>query len=266
VHSKGNGVPVMTDTSKVTATTTFVSTFSHELRTPLNSVHGFIELLMEGCMGQLSQEQEKYPGYAREGVKQPMSIVEDIVLISRSETGHFTINPRELDIADLINQVFHGLQPQALKASVRICKDIPSSPLFVYADSLRIKQVLNNLVTNALKCTPPGGTVTIRVHMKNKKYITILVEDTGYGISLEDQPCIFDLFYQSKHPLQSSVGGLGLGLAISKAIIEQHQSTIQFRSYLNKGTIFFFDLPFYALQHDLSYTGNRQGANSRELS
>jgi len=141
--------------------TNFVSMVSHELRTPLNSVHGFIDLLMQGHMGELTGEQHKYLGYAQEGVHQLISIAEDILLMTRSDLGQFEIRPEEVNFRVLARQVVSSLKPQALKADVVINKDIPSPSPLLYVDPQRMKQVLNNLVTNAIKFTPPGGTVTI---------------------------------------------------------------------------------------------------------
>jgi PAS domain S-box-containing protein len=223
----------------------FVSMVSHELRTPLNSVHGFIDLLLQGQMGELTEEQHKYLGYAQEGVQQLVSIVEDILLMTRSDSGQFEIKQQEVDLHELVNQVVNGLQPQALKAGVALNKDITTLTSILYVDPQRMKQVLNNLVTNAIKFTPPGGTVTIRVRPYNERFVMISVSDTGYGIPVEDRPHIFERFYQSNHALQSKMGGYGLGLPIAKLIVEQHGGEISFDSAIDKGTTFYFTVPFF---------------------
>ncbi len=118
------------------------------------------------------------------------------------------------------------------------------SPL-LYVDPQRMKQVLNNLVINAIKFTPPGGTVTIRARVYDEQHAMISVIDTGYGIPPEDRPHVFERFYQSNHILQSRMGGYGLGLSIAKLIVEQHGGTIDFESTLNEGTTFYFTAPLY---------------------
>ncbi|HYX49635.1 MAG TPA: ATP-binding protein [Ktedonobacteraceae bacterium] len=223
--------------------TNFVSMVSHELRTPLNSVHGFVDLLLQGYMGALNEEQRKYLGYVQDGVQQLVSTVEDILLLTRSDSGQFEIKREEVDIALLSHQVVTALQPQAHKAGVIINEEIPDHAPLLCIDPQRMKQVLNNLVINALKFTPAGGSVTIRVRPCNERWVVISVADSGYGIPIEDQPHIFERFYQSNHDQQSKMGGYGLGLSIAKLIVEQHGGEIRFESVLNKGTTFFFTAP-----------------------
>ncbi len=237
------------DTSAITLANrvraNFVSMVSHELRTPLNSVHGFIDLLLQGYMGELNKEQNKYLGFAQEGVQQLVSIVEDILFITRSDSGQFEIKQQEIDFRVLANQVLTGLQPQALKAGVILDEDIPTPAPILNVDPQRMKQVLNNLVTNAIKFTPPGGTVTIRVRPHNERFVIISVSDTGFGIPVEDQPHIYERFYQSNHALQSKIGGYGLGLSIAKVIVEQHGGEMSFDSVVDKGTTFYFTAPMF---------------------
>lgn len=223
----------------------FVSMVSHELRTPLNSVHGFIDLLLQGHMGELNEEQNKYLGFAQEGVQQLISIVEDILFMTRSDSGQFEIKQQKIDILVLASQVINCLQPQALKAGVILNQDIPAPAPILDVDPQRMKQVLNNLVTNAIKFTPPDGTVTIRVRPHNDRFAMISVSDTGYGIPVEDRQHVFERFYQSNHALQSKIGGYGLGLSIAKLIVEQHGGEIGFDSVIDKGTTFYFTAPLF---------------------
>jgi PAS domain S-box-containing protein len=226
----------------------FVSMVSHELRTPLNSVHGFIDLIMQGHMGDLNAEQYKYLGYAQEGVQQLISIAEDILFMSRSDAGQFEIKQQEVNFRVLARQVVNSLETQAHKASVALVKDIPTPSPMLYVDPQRMKQVLNNLVINAIKFTPPGGLVTIRARDYDERFVMISVTDTGYGIAPEDRLRVFERFYQSNHSLQSRMGGYGLGLSIAKLIVEQHGGTINFESVPNEGTTFYFTAPRYAGQ------------------
>jgi signal transduction histidine kinase len=230
----------------------FVSMVSHELRTPLNSVNGFIDLLMQGHMGPLTDEQRTYLGYTQEGVQQLMTIVEDILFMTRSDSGQFEIKPQKVNSRVLARQVVNSLKIQALKAAVILDKDIPSPTPLLYADPQRMQQVLNNLVTNAIKFTPPNGTVTIRVrpHPERKAMALFSVIDTGDGIPPEDQPHVFERFYQSNHAMQSKMGGYGLGLSIARLIVEQHGGEIYFESTPGKGTTFYFTAPLYMGQDE----------------
>jgi PAS domain S-box-containing protein len=226
----------------------FVSMVSHELRTPLNSVNGFIDLIMQGHMGELNAEQYKYLGYAQEGVQQLISIAEDILFMSRSDAGQFEIKQQEVNFRVLARQVVNSLETQAHKASVALLKEIPIPSPMLYVDPQRMKQVLNNLVINAIKFTPPGGLVTIRVRDYDERFAMISVTDTGYGIAPEDRLRVFERFYQSNHSLQSRMGGYGLGLSIAKLIVEQHGGAIDFESTPNEGTTFYFTAPRYTGQ------------------
>jgi two-component system phosphate regulon sensor histidine kinase PhoR len=230
----------------------FVSMVSHELRTPLNSVHGFIDLLMQGHMGTLTDEQRKYLGYAQEGVQQLMTIVEDILFMTRSDSGQFEVKPQKVNSRVPAKQVVTSLKFQALKAAVILDKDIPASAPLIYADPQRIQQVLNNLVANSIKFTPPHGTVTIRVrvHPQQRHMVLFSVIDTGDGIPPEDQPHVFERFYQSNHAMQSKMGGYGLGLSIARLIVEQHGGEISFESTPGAGTTFYFTVPLYTGQDE----------------
>ncbi len=228
----------------------FVSMVSHELRTPLNSVHGFIDLLLQGHMGDMTEEQRLYLGYTQEGVQQLISIVEDILFMTRSDLGQFEVKQQEVHLRSLVRQVMRSLQPQALKAEVILSQNIPVDTPTLYIDPQRIKQVLNNLVANAIKFTPPGGVVTVSAHLYDDDIAVISVADTGYGIPLEDRQHVFERFYQSNHSQQSKMGGYGLGLSIAKLIVEQHNGTISFETAMDKGTTFNFTLPQYTGQDD----------------
>ena len=226
----------------------FVSMVSHELRTPLNSVQGFVDLLIQGHMGRLNGEQKKYLGYAQEGVQQLVAIVEDILFLTRSDVGQFEIKPRKTSFRVLARQAMSSLELQARQAGVILRKDIASPAPDLYIDPQRIKQVLDNLLTNAIKFTPPGGTVTLRARPYNEHFALISVSDTGYGIPEEDRPHIFERFYQSENHRQSRIGGYGLGLAIARLIVEQHGGVIRFETEIDQGTTFFFTAPLYTGQ------------------
>ena len=254
VNSRAGAVFVAQDLSRLKVVNqvraNFVSMVSHELRTPLNSIHGFVDLLMQGHMGALTDEQRLYLGYTQEGVQQLMTIVEDILFMTRSDSGQFEIKPQKTNSRVVAKQVVTSLKMQAKKAAVILDKDIPETAPLIYADPQRMQQVLNNLVTNAIKFTPPLGTVMIRVrqHPEQADKVLFSVIDTGDGIPPEDQPHIFERFYQSNHAMQSKMGGYGLGLSIARLIVEQHGGNISFESTPQQGTTFSFTAPLYTGQ------------------
>jgi len=223
----------------------FVSMVSHELRTPLNSVHGFVDLLLQGHMGPLSEEQERYLGYTQQGVQQLVSIVEDILFMTRSDLGQFQIRQEEVSLRALVRQIISGLQPQVLKAEVVLRQDIATNVPTLYIDPKRIIQVLNNLIVNAIKFTPPGREIVVKANRYDANFVIISVIDRGYGIPTEDQQHVFERFYQSNHHQQSKMGGYGLGLSIAQLIVEQHGGTIGLESVVNEGTTFYFTMPIY---------------------
>lgn len=223
----------------------FLSMVSHELRTPLNSVHGFIDLLLQGHMGSLNEEQQVYLGYTQKGVQQLVSMVEDVLFMTRSDLGQFQIQQQEVPLRALVRQVVSGLQPQIRKAEVVLQQEIAHGLPTLYIDPQRIIQVLNNLIVNAIKFTPPGKTITIKANRYDADFVLISVIDTGYGIPPEDQPHVFERFYQSNHHQQSKMGGYGLGLSIARLIVEQHSGTIGLESVVNEGTTFSFTMPIF---------------------
>ena len=199
-------------------------------------------------MGELNPEQRTYLGYAQEGVQQLMRIVEDILFLTRSDSGEFEMRREKVDLLSLAKQALRGLQPQAEEASVVLNRDIVSPTPILYADPQRIMQVFNNLLMNAIKFTPPGGAITLRARPYDDHFVLISVQDTGYGIAPEDRDHVFERFYQVNHHLQSKMGGYGLGLTIAQRIVEQHGGHISFDSTVNKGTTFYFTAPLYTGQ------------------
>jgi signal transduction histidine kinase len=225
----------------------FVSMVSHELRTPLNSVQGFIDLLLRGHMGRLTEDQQEYLGYARESVQLLLSTVEDILFITRADSGQFEIDQQKVRADLVVEQVLQSVQAQARKAEIILSSAVVHPAPLIYADPQRVIQVLRNLVGNALKFTPPGGSVLVRTlpDPDDPRMARFSVADTGFGIAPEDQPHVFEHFYQAHHAMQSRVGGYGLGLTIAQLIVEQHGGRIWFDSTARKGTTFYFTVPLY---------------------
>jgi signal transduction histidine kinase len=215
---------------------------SHELRTPLNSINGFLEIVLEGQVGALNERQREFLGYAYLSTQQLTTLVEDILLISKADSGQFILRTAEMDPATVVMQAIQAVQPAADKAEVTIAAELPTALPLVQADDLRIQQVLTNLLGNAIKFTPAGGAVTMAVAVGDDE-VRFSVADTGKGVSPEDQARIFERFYQSEAATRHHSGGYGLGLAIAKLIVEQHGGRIWVESQAGQGASFSFTIP-----------------------
>ena len=220
----------------------FISMVSHELRTPLNTVSGFLSIVQDEHVGALNERQSEFLGYVRASADQLITLVNDILFVSKADTGQFELRCVELDLADLVAQVLRDAGPSAVKVDVmlrgRASRRFPK----LWADAGRLHQVLMNLIHNALKFTPPGGSITISAR-RTGEMAEISVADTGCGVPFEDQPRVFERFYQSENALLVKHGGFGLGLTIAKLIVEQHGGRIWLRSTPEQGSTFRFTIP-----------------------
>ncbi|MBO9539280.1 hypothetical protein J7643_01655 [bacterium] len=219
----------------------FLNTASHELRTPLASILGFAEFLEEEFGGPLSPTQHEYVSQIQEGGKRLARIIDDMLDFARLEAGTLKLAIAETDLAQVIRTELESLTPQALAAGLTLEAKLPEYPLYLPMDGRRIGQVLLNLVGNAIKFTPRGGTVSVRVRASSEG-VRVEVQDTGIGISIEHQPRLFEKFFQVDASQTRERGGAGLGLAISKALIEQHGGDIGVESTLKQGSTFWFSL------------------------
>jgi len=217
----------------------FLAGMSHELRTPLNSILGFSDLLLKGRGGTLNPRQNEFLSHIKGAADHLLALINDVLDLSKIEAGHSEIHCEHFALHQALDEVFPGLR--ALASQKRINLTTPAEELLVYADRLRFKQIVYNLVSNALKFTHSGGRVTLSVSVRGPE-ICFTVADTGIGISLEDQKSIFDKFHQvqSDTPVRE---GIGLGLAITKRLVEQHGGRIRVDSESGHGSQFTFTLP-----------------------
>ena len=218
----------------------FLGNVSHELRTPIFNIQGYIESLQRGAMHDPAVA-NKFLERAHSNVLRLNTLVNDLMEISQIESGEMRMSFRYFNIAPLIQQVAEELEPSAELKGLGIAIKLESNDateIEVYADKERIKQVLVNLVDNAIKYTDQG-TVTLSARKEHHK-VTVTVADTGMGIPSEQQPRIFERFYRVDKDRSREAGGTGLGLAIVKHILERHNSKITVESELGKGSIFTF--------------------------
>lgn len=220
----------------------FVSIVSHELRTPLTSIRGSLGLLVSGVMGEFPEKANKLLEIANNNCERLLVLINDILDIEKIEAGKMEFQLKNIDLNQLVSESIAANKMYADKFGVTIKFIQSTSPMFVQVDSGRLMQVLANLISNACKFTPRESVVSITIkRIKNR--VRVSVADKGEGISKEFQSRIFQKFSQADSSDSRSKGGTGLGLNISKTIIEKLDGTINFISKPNQGTTFYFELP-----------------------
>ncbi len=218
----------------------FLSIVSHELKTPLTSMKEAANLLMEGVGGRVTDKQAKLLVIMQQGIDRLLSIITEILELSKLESGMSRLNIAPYDLNKLVSTHITEIQPYAERKGIKIKAYYTSRPCTVMVDINKILEVLTNLTHNAIKYSKSGAQIEIRVHHK-KNTVTVEIKDYGYGIPEGELSLIFEKFYQSKSTRGHS--GTGLGLAIAKTIIEAHGGKINVKSNYGKGSTFSFDLP-----------------------
>ena len=222
----------------------FVSIAAHELRTPLTAIRGYSELLLEDADKiNLTPEYREQLSRISSSSEQLSSLIDNLLSVSRIERNAFNVDTKPTDLVELVQSSLPGFQEQAKtkKQHLTFQNPISSIPL-VQADSVRINQVLGNLLINAINYTKPGGNIKITVQTKGN-FVTVSVQDTGPGIPPESIPKLFTKFYRVSGVLEQGSKGTGLGLYISKSIIELHHGDIWVDSVVGQGSTFTFSLP-----------------------
>jgi signal transduction histidine kinase/DNA-binding response OmpR family regulator len=218
----------------------FLSTMSHELRTPLNAVLGFSDLLSDRRYGELNERQQRYVNHINTGGKHLLNLIGDILDLSKIEAGRMEISCQDLSVASMFGEVVSALRPLAEKKSQTLHASADGA-LAVRADATRFKQVLMNLVANAIKFTPDGGRIELE-GQKSGTTVQVKVRDNGPGIPKEEQQRIFDAFYRLRQS-NEAIEGTGLGLAITQSLIKLQGGTLGLESEPGRGSCFYFSLP-----------------------
>ena len=187
----------------------FLASMSHELRTPLHTMIGFSELLEEELEGTLNEKQHRYVDYIHQDSLHLLALINDILDISKIESGRLELHAERFDIAFALEEIVSSLRPQAVAKAIRMETKL-STPPAIFADRLRVKQILFNLLSNALKFTPEGGAVQVQAAMTDG-FIEISVSDTGIGIPKEQHEAVFDKFYQIGATTRGVREGTGFG-------------------------------------------------------
>jgi len=219
----------------------FLASMSHELRSPLHTVIGFAELLLEQIEGPLTEKQRRFVHNIHADSGHLLAIINDILDLSKIEAGRLDLRKENFDLARAVSDAVAIIGAQAAAKGITLRTDVEPD-VVLHADPLRFKQILLNLLTNAVKFTPEGGRVSVTSSWRNDK-VAVTVSDTGIGIAPEHQRVIFDKFRQVGVATKGVREGTGLGLAITKRLVEQHGGSIWVESAPGKGSQFTFTMP-----------------------
>jgi len=229
----------------------FVAIAGHELRTPLTVVRGYLNLINNEAMDQLSVYNIENLQRALVGAEQLSGLINNLLNISRIERGQLEVVPTKVDMADITKQIVEQQQVTTKLKDQTLVYEGPNSGAFAAADVTAISEVLNNLITNALKYTASQSRIVVSLEAQAGGAVRVAVTDNGPGIALSAQKRLFTKFYRVEHDLTAANRGTGLGLYIAKTIIDLHHGTIGVISDTGKGASFFFTVPAYdALAHD----------------
>jgi len=215
----------------------FLANMSHELRTPLNAILGFSELMGKATLGPLGNP--KYEEYARDindSGRHLLALIQDILDLSKIEAGKLELDEEDIDVARAIRSCMVLVKERARNGGVKLLTDLPDDLPALHADERKLKQILVNLLSNAVKFTPTGGSVTVKAWFRPDSGFVIQVADTGVGIALEDIPKALTPFGQVDSRLDRKYEGTGLGLPLTKSLIEKHSGSLDLQSEVGAGT------------------------------
>jgi PAS domain S-box-containing protein len=236
----------------------FVSLISHELRTPLSSILGYLELVMDDEEQPLTDEQRQYLTTVERNAQRLLRLVGDLLFTAQVDAGRFTLQPEDVDLAGIVRAAEETARVTAAARGVAVTVELPAEGLVVRGDALRLGQACDNLVSNAVKFTPAGGQVTLRLRQAWQDadgavtdvpadgagpVALLAVSDTGVGIPTGEQGQLFTSFFRASTARRNAVPGVGLGLTITKAITTAHGGTLDVASAEGRGTTFTIALP-----------------------
>jgi signal transduction histidine kinase/CheY-like chemotaxis protein len=227
----------------------FLASMSHELRTPLNAVIGFSDVLLERMVGELNERQEEYVRDIRDSGRHLLELINEILDLSKVEAGRMELEPAAVSLPGLLEYALAMVREQAAQHGIELILDVAPEVGVIWADELKLKQVVLNLLTNAVKFTPDGGAVDVRAEIAGDE-AQVIVRDTGIGIDAADHERIFEAFQRGGREARSE--GTGLGLTLSRRIVELHGGRIWMSSRPGVGSTFGFAVPV------------RQGAETTE--
>jgi signal transduction histidine kinase len=223
----------------------FLANMSHELRTPLNAVIGFSEVLIERMFGEVNAKQEEYLNDILSSGKHLLSLINDILDLSKIEAGRMELEAQPFDLPSALDNALTLIRERAARHSIGLEVHVDPRIGEVVADERKVKQVLLNLLSNAVKFTPEGGKITMGAAL-NGDAVAVSVADTGIGIAAEDQEAVFEEFRQVGDDYARKREGTGLGLALARRLVELHGGTLSLESELGQGSTFTFTIPVRA--------------------
>jgi PAS domain S-box-containing protein len=221
----------------------FLANMSHELRTPLNAIIGFTEMIYDGFVGQTSDAQHEYLGDVLSSSRHLLQLISDVLDLAKIEAGKMTFQPEPVDLDELVGEVCNILRPLTAGKRLHMEVEIDSWPGVVTVDPAKLKQVLYNYLSNAIKFTPEEGQITIRMQAEGEDTFRLEVEDSGRGIQPEDLGRLFVEFQQLDAGLTKQYQGAGLGLALTRRIVEAQGGRVGVHSTPHRGSTFFAILP-----------------------
>jgi signal transduction histidine kinase len=220
----------------------FVSIVSHELRTPMTSIKGYVENMLDGLTGALNEKQAYYLGRVKYNAERLTRMINDLLDLSRIEAGRVEVMPTTMYVPELLSEILDGFHSMAREKGLHLEVRPPKEPVAVQADRDKLHQILTNLIQNALKFTPAGGEVSVSADVDRNEAVQFCVSDSGCGIPLPEQVKIFDRFYRGE-TVNMDQRGAGLGLAITKSLVELHGGRIWVESAPGQGSRFYFTMP-----------------------
>lgn len=219
-----------------------VSIVSHNLKTPLSAIKGYLEVLISEDLGNLNEQQEEYLKDILENTKQMIALVKDILDVAKIEANQMIVNPKPTDLAEFAEETIKEFSTLAKAKNCELSLEVLGKLPFINVDPIKIKQVMDNIVANALFYNRRKGEVKVSLFKKGKK-VVFCCKDTGIGIEEKEKNKIFTKFFRSQRAVPLITSGSGLGLFISKAMIEKMGGRIWFKSEKDKGATFCFSLP-----------------------
>jgi signal transduction histidine kinase len=216
----------------------FVALISHDLRTPLTSITGYVELALED---DLTDEVRGFLQVVSRNSERLLALVNDLLFVARLQTGEMSLEATEVELGEIVDDSVRSMQPRATAKGVKLTCDVEHVPTAA-VDRGRVLQVLDNLISNALKFTPEGGAVYVSLRHDDGQ-VVVEVADSGIGIAPVDQRRLFERFFRAENAVERQIPGTGLGLYISRAITEAHDGKLSVRSELGRGSTFRLELP-----------------------
>ncbi len=230
----------------------FISVASHQLRTPLSSVNIYAGMLKEGLAGEINDQQRIFIGTILTSVRRMNELIDTLLNITKIEAGGIKVSPEKTNLNNLLQEIISEIIPSTDNKKLKLTMDVDNDLKDIKTDGLLVKEVILNLLTNAIKYTPEKGSITISLKSDSNNVI-FSIKDTGYGIPDHLQEHIFTKFFRADNILVHDVSGTGLGLYLTKVITDNLNGDLWFESIENKGSTFYLSLPIHG---SIAKTGN----------